>query len=106
MAYAICNGPSHLDGCEFTPLYHMQGTSQIQNFLRHYRKQSDTKTPPNSSDMGVAPFWHVRTYPMGHNLYATSYRSKMVTFPTFISGSNRITPTIILHWSISTPMQT
>eukprot|EP00957_Ditylum_brightwellii_P115869 8838566-Ditylum_brightwellii.AAC.1 len=24
MAYAICNGPSHLGGCEFTPLYHLQ----------------------------------------------------------------------------------
>eukprot|EP00957_Ditylum_brightwellii_P059448 4513084-Ditylum_brightwellii.AAC.1 len=43
MAYAIQDEPSHLGGCEFTPLYHMQGSSQIQNFLRHYRTQSDTK---------------------------------------------------------------
>jgi hypothetical protein len=43
MAYAIRDGPSHLGDCEFTPLYHMQGTSQIQNLLRHYRTQLDTK---------------------------------------------------------------
>eukprot|EP00957_Ditylum_brightwellii_P004505 342481-Ditylum_brightwellii.AAC.1 len=43
MAYAICNGLSHLGGFEFTPLYHLQGTSQIQHFLCHYRTQSDTK---------------------------------------------------------------
>eukprot|EP00957_Ditylum_brightwellii_P121363 9255401-Ditylum_brightwellii.AAC.1 len=43
MAYAIRDGPSHLGGCEFTPPYHMQDTSQIQNVLQHYRTQSDTK---------------------------------------------------------------
>eukprot|EP00957_Ditylum_brightwellii_P058930 4469245-Ditylum_brightwellii.AAC.1 len=42
MAYALRDGPSHLGGCEFTPLYHLQGTSQFQNFLHHYRMQSDT----------------------------------------------------------------
>eukprot|EP00957_Ditylum_brightwellii_P201300 15325014-Ditylum_brightwellii.AAC.1 len=31
MAYTICDGPNHLGGYEFTPLYHMQGSSQIQN---------------------------------------------------------------------------
>eukprot|EP00957_Ditylum_brightwellii_P157477 11985320-Ditylum_brightwellii.AAC.1 len=32
MAYAICNGPSHLGGSKFTLLYHLQGIQQIQNF--------------------------------------------------------------------------
>eukprot|EP00957_Ditylum_brightwellii_P167071 12718803-Ditylum_brightwellii.AAC.1 len=43
MVYAILDSPSHLGGCKFTPLYHTQGFSQTQNFLRHYRIQSDTK---------------------------------------------------------------
>eukprot|EP00957_Ditylum_brightwellii_P206812 15350109-Ditylum_brightwellii.AAC.1 len=43
MAYVIQDGPSHLGGCKFTPLYHLQGSSQIQNFLCHYRMQSNTK---------------------------------------------------------------
>eukprot|EP00957_Ditylum_brightwellii_P143058 10900288-Ditylum_brightwellii.AAC.1 len=98
MAYVIQDGPSHLGGCKFTPLYHMQGSSQIQNFLRHYRTKSDTKkTPPNSSGMGAAPIWHVRTHAMGYKLQATSYRSMMTSFPAFISGSNRTMTTTILH---------
>eukprot|EP00957_Ditylum_brightwellii_P091381 6957697-Ditylum_brightwellii.AAC.1 len=43
MVYAICNGPGQLGGYKFTPLYCMQGTSEIQNFVCHYRTQSDTK---------------------------------------------------------------
>eukprot|EP00957_Ditylum_brightwellii_P172679 13145219-Ditylum_brightwellii.AAC.1 len=43
MAYDIRDGLSHLGGCEFTPLYHIKGTPQIQNFMWHYRTQSDTK---------------------------------------------------------------
>eukprot|EP00957_Ditylum_brightwellii_P107618 8210645-Ditylum_brightwellii.AAC.1 len=57
MAYVIQDRPSHLGcceftplyhmqgsgGCEFTPLYHMQGSSKNQNFLHHYRTQSDTQ---------------------------------------------------------------
>eukprot|EP00957_Ditylum_brightwellii_P048129 3653115-Ditylum_brightwellii.AAC.1 len=56
MIYAITDGPSHLGGCEFTPLYHMQGTLQIQNFLRHYRTQSDAlKTIADSTSLGSTP---------------------------------------------------
>eukprot|EP00957_Ditylum_brightwellii_P003436 260110-Ditylum_brightwellii.AAC.1 len=43
MAYAICDGPSHLGGSEFTPLYHLQGIQQIQNFVQHFRTPSDTQ---------------------------------------------------------------
>eukprot|EP00957_Ditylum_brightwellii_P025309 1915225-Ditylum_brightwellii.AAC.1 len=43
MEYAICNRPSQYDGAEFTPLYHIQGIYQIQNFLQHYRAASDTQ---------------------------------------------------------------
>eukprot|EP00957_Ditylum_brightwellii_P193114 14703647-Ditylum_brightwellii.AAC.1 len=42
VAYIVQYDPSHLGCCKFTPLYHMQGSSQIQNFLLHYRIQSDT----------------------------------------------------------------
>eukprot|EP00957_Ditylum_brightwellii_P190652 14513781-Ditylum_brightwellii.AAC.1 len=42
MAYAIHDGPSHLGGAEFTPLYHLQGIQQVQTFLQHYRTNSDT----------------------------------------------------------------
>eukprot|EP00957_Ditylum_brightwellii_P078916 6000155-Ditylum_brightwellii.AAC.1 len=43
MAYVIRDGLSNLGGCKFTPLYHMQSSSQIQNVLHDYRTQSDTK---------------------------------------------------------------
>eukprot|EP00957_Ditylum_brightwellii_P073479 5583641-Ditylum_brightwellii.AAC.1 len=29
MPYAIHDGPSHLGGAEFTPLYHLQGIQQV-----------------------------------------------------------------------------
>eukprot|EP00957_Ditylum_brightwellii_P105009 8003490-Ditylum_brightwellii.AAC.1 len=43
MAYAIRNSPSQYGGAEFTPLYHVQGIQQIENFLRHYQAESDTQ---------------------------------------------------------------
>eukprot|EP00957_Ditylum_brightwellii_P167553 12755667-Ditylum_brightwellii.AAC.1 len=32
MACAIRDGPSHLGGAEFTPLYHLQGVQQVHFF--------------------------------------------------------------------------
>eukprot|EP00957_Ditylum_brightwellii_P183400 13970454-Ditylum_brightwellii.AAC.1 len=43
MAYVIRDGPSHLGGSEFTPLYHLQGIQQIQNFIRHLRTPSEAQ---------------------------------------------------------------
>eukprot|EP00957_Ditylum_brightwellii_P124936 9524349-Ditylum_brightwellii.AAC.1 len=43
MAYAIRDGPSHLGGSKFTPLYHLQGIQQIQNFVQHFCTPSDTQ---------------------------------------------------------------
>ena len=43
MAYAIRDGPSHLGGSEFTPLYHLQGIQQIQNFVCHLRTLSEAQ---------------------------------------------------------------
>eukprot|EP00957_Ditylum_brightwellii_P069729 5295423-Ditylum_brightwellii.AAC.1 len=42
MTYVIRDGPSHLGGVEFTPLYHLQGIQQVQNFLQHYITNSNT----------------------------------------------------------------
>eukprot|EP00957_Ditylum_brightwellii_P121566 9271129-Ditylum_brightwellii.AAC.1 len=43
MAYAIRDGPSHLGGSDFTPLYHLQGIQQIQNFVQNFHTSSDTQ---------------------------------------------------------------
>eukprot|EP00957_Ditylum_brightwellii_P143822 10959317-Ditylum_brightwellii.AAC.1 len=43
MAYAIHDGPNHLGGSKFTPLYHLQGIQEIQNSVRHFRTPSDTQ---------------------------------------------------------------
>eukprot|EP00957_Ditylum_brightwellii_P043758 3318018-Ditylum_brightwellii.AAC.1 len=44
MAYAIRDSPSQYGEAEFTPLYHIQGIQQTENFLTHYCAVSDTQT--------------------------------------------------------------
>eukprot|EP00957_Ditylum_brightwellii_P114246 8710281-Ditylum_brightwellii.AAC.1 len=44
ITYAIRDSPSQYGGVDFTPLHHVQGIQQIENFLRHYCVESDTQT--------------------------------------------------------------
>eukprot|EP00957_Ditylum_brightwellii_P064777 4915494-Ditylum_brightwellii.AAC.1 len=94
MTYVIQDCPIHLGGCKFTPLYHIQGSSQIQNFLCYYRMQSDTKKLPQ-----VVVAWAQHQSGMSEPILWD-------TFPAFISGSNRTMATTILHRRISISMQT
>eukprot|EP00957_Ditylum_brightwellii_P120128 9166508-Ditylum_brightwellii.AAC.1 len=64
LAYAICDGPSHLEH-SLTP-----------------------KTPPKSTCLGPASVWHIGIYSMGKQNSTSSPQGKMALFSAYLSLHN------------------